>query len=114
MVKFKLYTHRKIISITRSNKRASSARPLARLFHLQGSHIIIEEILKLLFGKHGINDLKNHGTIVLVQLINHIDLFKIGLILNSYLYRLVIKMHYLVNGHSEVSGKASRPVKRVA
>jgi hypothetical protein len=37
---------------------------------LQRSHIVIKETLKLLFGEHGINNLKNHGAVVLVQLIN--------------------------------------------
>jgi hypothetical protein len=67
----------------------------------------LKEILKLLFGKHGINDLKNYGAVFLVQLIDHVDLFNFRLVLNGCVYRLGIEVYDLVNGHAELPAPAS-------
>ena len=34
--------------------------------------VFLEEVLELLFGKHGINDLKNGGFIFFVQLVDQV------------------------------------------
>jgi len=39
-------------------------------------------------------------------LVDQIDLLKVGLILNGYIYGLNVKMYYLINGHTEISRKA--------
>ena len=66
----------------------------------------MKEIFELLIGKHGINDLKNNGAVVLIQLIDQVDLLKVGLILNGYICGLGIEVYDLVNGHPEIAGKA--------
>lgn len=50
-----------------------SAWPCAGLCCLQCNNVFLKEVFKLLFGEHGIDDLKNNGSAFFVKLVDHID-----------------------------------------